>query len=594
MVSKIKKTRMTAAQQDAFMARAAKRIHLSDADLAAFKEKYGEASLYLMQSAMLFKNINQNLDTKVRSSSGAIHQMLKQDLSAAQIAKITGLAEQDIASMLPAEKATSAQPAQTNTATQSTPEVSATQPKVPTKEQTWQALLTAQKEQSANCGPLLQSIFGKTAISTEEDMKLAKSSLDNFISTWSGKTQPTLNDYVSYLIKTVEQAKTAAKQQTTENKNDTKSTMERDALLSQNGRKSTTATISADALENATTAQNNLVAKVDASAKGTSAPVAYYNNSNYASNEEVFAKAEAQNRSNAIADASKQTSPVEEDIANNLSTQSKQDFIDAEYAKLVAGKSGKNQTCSLQELYNSGVITQDDVQAVLSEDPSMLSNLSAGSFNNKLSKAQASKCEKAGRCLQGTRKSLNKLGIHYIDMQYCEAVRDASVNQKTNAASQSLDAAKRYCAQKGEEYPFTDVQISLPANNKQASAFLKTNLPKGQLLVFDHRTAAEIAAVRKRNPNSSDLDGMQYGHICILNGSREFVSDIKENTIHTTRYGNLTVPLHYTTQSNEEFTKALLAQSYDRQENERMLAAANTQQNSTTLAAVATKQNERV
>jgi hypothetical protein len=45
--------------------------------------------------------------------------------------------------------------------------------------------------------------------------------------------------------------------------------------------------------------------------------------------------------------------------------------------------------------------------------------------------------------------------------------------------------------------------------------------------------------------------------------------------------------------STEELTKALLAQAYDRQENERMLAAAKTQQNSTTLAAVATKQNER-
>jgi hypothetical protein len=593
MVSKIKKTRMTAAQQDAFMARAAKRIHLSDADLAAFKEKYGEASLYLMQSAMLFKNINQNLDTKVRSSSGAIHQMLKQDLSAAQIAKITGLAEQDIASMLPAEKATSAQPAQTNTATQSTPEVSSTQSKVPTKEQTWQALLTAQKEQSANCGPLLQSIFGKTAISTEEDMKLAKISLDDFISTWSGKTQPTLNDYVSYLIKTVEQAKTATKQQTTENKNDTKSTMERDALLSQNGRKSTTATISADALENATTAQNNLVAKVDASTKETSAPVAYYNNSNYASNEEVFAKAETKNRSNAIADASKQPSPVEEDIANDLSSQAKQDFIDAEYAKLVAGKSGKNQTCSLQEVYNSGVITQDDVQAVLSEDPSKLSNLSAGSFNNKLSKAQAYPCGDHN-CLKGVREICDKAGIHYFDWQYCNAVKDTSVNQKLNGASQSLDAARKYCEQKGEEYPFTDVQISLPANNKQASDFLRSTLPEGQLLVFDHRTAAEIAAERKRNPNSSNLPGMRYGHICILNRNQKFVSYLAETNINTTRYGALTVPLHYTTQCNEELIKDFLAQSYDRQENERMVAAANTQQTSTTLAAVATKQNERV
>jgi hypothetical protein len=546
-----------------------------------------------MQSALLFKNINQNLDTKVRSSSGAIHQMLKQDLSAAQIAKITGLAEQDIASMLPAEKATSAQPAQTNTATQSTPEVSSTQSKVPTKEQTWQALLTAQKEQSANCGPLLQSIFGKTAISTEEDMKLAKISLDDFISTWSGKTQPTLNDYVSYLIKTVEQAKTATKQQTTENKNDTKSTMERDALLSQNGRKSTTATISADALENATTAQNNLVAKVDASTKETSAPVAYYNNSNYASNEEVFAKAETKNRSNAIADASKQPSPVEEDIANDLSSQAKQDFIDAEYAKLVAGKSGKNQTCSLQEVYNSGVITQDDVQAVLSEDPSKLSNLSAGSFNNKLSKAQAYPCGDHN-CLKGVREICDKAGIHYFDWQYCNAVKDTSVNQKLNGASQSLDAARKYCEQKGEEYPFTDVQISLPANNKQASDFLRSTLPEGQLLVFDHRTAAEIAAERKRNPNSSNLPGMRYGHICILNRNQKFVSYLAETNINTTRYGALTVPLHYTTQCNEELIKDFLAQSYDRQENERMVAAANTQQTSTTLAAVATKQNERV
>jgi hypothetical protein len=579
--------------------------------------------------------------------------MLNQDLSAAQIAKITGLSEQDIASMLPAEKATSAQPAQTNTVTQSTPEVSATQPKVSTKEQTWQALLTAQKEQSANCGPLLQSIFGKTAISTEEDMKLAKSSLDNFISTWHGEAQPTLTDYVAYLTKTVEQAKSATNkvEKTEEQRADVtapkakkknifqrfwgkvtgkdkkekatkvvaetspKTTVAENTAKSNDAtaasRSTSTPIISANTPE--ISAENLYRVMGTSSADKTNSkddtksalqldatltkvaskpdPVAYYNNNlNYISNEEIFAKAEAQNRLNAIADASEQTNPVEEDIANDLSTQAKQDFIDAEYAKLVAGKSGKNQTCSLQELYNSGVITQDDVQAVLSEDPSMLSNLSAGSFNNKLSKAQASKCEDSGSCLLGTRKSLNKLGIHYIDWQYCNAVKDTSVNQTLNGASQSLDAAKRYCAQKGEEYPFTDVQISLPANNKQASAFLKTNLPKGQLLVFDHRTAAEIAAERKRNPNSKDLRGMQYGHICILNGSREFVSDIKENTIHTTRYGNLTVPLHYTTQSNEEFTKALLAQAYDRQENERMLAAAKTQQNSTTLATVTNNQ----
>jgi hypothetical protein len=621
MTSKIQKTRMTAAQQEAFMARAAQRLHLSEADLNAFKEKYGETSLYLMQSALLFKNINQNLDTKVGSSSAAIHQMLKQDLSATQIANITGLSEQDIASMLPVPSA------QATAETKSVPEATATQPEVSDKEQIWQALLTARKEQSANYEPLLQSLVGKKYISTEEEMKSAKNSLDAFMATWHEDTLPTLADYVSYLSKTVEQAQLANQQaQKSEEQHDvatphqekknifqrfwgkvtgknkeekaTKVVAETSpkTTVAENTAKTPEATstrsvstpatktpeisvkdlsrLSGNSATAKTTTDTKSALQVDAIklARFTSTPSikTYTAKENNVSNNEV----ESQKKLDSALDAKVTATPSAEEIAQTEAARAKQAFIDKAYAQI--SQNGNEQT--IKELLDSCYITKADVQTTLQNNPELFQDVKEGTFNKKLAKqADKVKGKCGGSCLGGVQTIFAGAGYpEYLAGSNFPRMKRQKGNS-SNAACDLPYAIENYCAKNGQKDAFVCITVDNDSDINQTLSYL----PAGQVFAFSNKEGY------------SANKGNIFGHTAITTNRGTFASDGVQTSINRERYGStVSIMLKTDNLSNEELTKAFLAQAYDRQENERMLAAAKTQQNSTTLAAVTT-QNER-
>ena len=229
-----------------------------------------------------------------------------------------------------------------------------------------------------------------------------------------------------------------------------------------------------------------------------------------------------------------------------------------------------SENISLQSMIEKAGVTKEDVQALISQNPEILSELIPGKTNKLLANASDKvKGGGAGHCLGGVQAIFDRAGLAGIlsgqTAQWPDKIEGCRSNSACNAYY-PLEKSGKFITVSIENKAFNTNTWS--DENKEMRSFV-SGFPAGTIIITENKIADEYQGRSYRDLEKIyGSGGGIHGHIAIKSNSGSYNSDIREvSGPNFSKYGeNVIISLPNDIQFTPEQAKELIKISQERQE----------------------------